>query len=199
MIGYDKSEFQAPGAAPYGEFEIDRAGNGRRRDYNVFGHVAECRARGIPVSLYLYCEPGGGNPEQQADILVGVADELGIAAGTTLYADIEEGDGDLRWFEDRFIGRVEWHGRVCDTYSGDYFWRAHNLAGRGKEWKAAYGSNDGGMHAPPGGHWLMWQFTSNWPDTNVAEPEAVVSIFRGGGQPKPPEPQHFYFDELLAS
>lgn len=200
MIVFDKSEFQAVGVGPFGEAEIDRAGNGRRRDYNVTGHVRTAQARGLPVTLYLYCEPGSNSPEFQADLLCGVADELGIPRSMCVFGDIEEGSGDLRWFEDRFIGRVEFNGRVgaCDTYSGDYFWRAHNLAGRGKEWKAAYGPNDGAAHTPPGGHWLLWQFTSVPLDTSTMSAEAMGIIFHGDAA-KPPEPQRFYFDELLAA
>lgn len=196
MIGYDKSEYQRPGAGPFADFEIIRAGNGRRRDYEWRGHVSAAQVRGIPVSLYLYCEPSSTSPEFQADLLVGVAREAGIPTSVKLYADIEEGGGDLRWFEDRFIARVNAHGYPCDTYSGDYFWRAHVLQGRGDPWKAAYGNNNGGMHTPPSQPWSIWQYTSNPLDTNTADPSAVQRVF-AGVVAEPPPPPYAYEDPLL--
>lgn len=184
-IGYDKSEYQRPGAGPFGDFEIIRAGNGRRRDYQWRGHVDAARARGIPISLYLYCEPSSTSPEFQADLLAGVAREAGIAA--TLWADIEEGGGDLRWFEDRFVARVNGHGFPCGTYSGDYFWGAHLLQGFQGRWKAAYGSNDGRMHTAPRQPWDIWQYTSNPLDTNTADPAVVGRLFGGAAAPAQPQ------------
>ena len=198
MIGFDKSEYQRPGAGPFGDFEIIRAGNGRRRDYEWRGHVDAARARGIPFSLYLYCEPSSTSPEFQADMIVSVAREAGVPVGTKLYADIEEGGGDLRWFEDRFIARVNAHGYQCDTYSGDFFWRSHLLQGRGDPWKAAYGSNDGRMHTPPSAPWSIWQFTSNPLDTNTADAAAVQRVFFGSA-PAPPKRRWHEEQELLAA
>jgi GH25 family lysozyme M1 (1,4-beta-N-acetylmuramidase) len=175
---------------------IVRASNGRRRDYKVFQHVAAARARGLPVSLYTYCEPANNSPEFQADLLCGVAAEAGISKATTLWADIEEGAGDLRWFEDRFIGRTNAQGWPCDTYSGDYFWRAHGLQGRGNPWKAAYGTNDGQAHRPPTPPWSIWQYTSNPLDTNTADAAVIVHLFRGG-RVEPPQPK--VFEDMLVT
>ena len=191
---YDKSEFQQPGAGPFGDgAEILRAGNGRRKDYKVDEHVAAARAHGLIPSMYLYCEPASTSPEWQAELLVSVAIGNGVSHGTTLYADIEEGSGDLRWFEDRFIGRVNQLGFVCDTYSGDYFFGAHNIVGRGKQWKAAYGPNDGRMHTPPHQPYLMWQFTSVPLDTSDLTEAAKQAIF--AGQVAAPKPKWFEEEE----
>lgn len=185
MIGYDKSEYQYPGS-PRGDFLIIRAANGRREDYRVNGHVTDARANGVPVSLYTYCEPGLGNPETQADRMCNVADRHGIKA--TLWADIEEGVGDLRWFENRFVGRCNQRGYTCGTYSGSYFWGAHALQGTQGKWKAAYGSNDGAAHTPPAGAWDIWQYTSRPIDTNTADPSVVARLFGGTSAPPASEP-----------
>lgn len=184
--GYDVSEYQYPGAGTGSAFLIARAANGRREDYRVDGHVNAARGAGTPVSLYTYCEPGLGNPETQAQRMVAVAQRQGIRA--TLWADIEEGGGDLRWFEDRFVAEVNRSGYACGVYSGDYFWNAHNLVGSQGQWKAAYGSNDGRAHTAPGAPWQIWQFTSNPLDTNTAE-EGVISALFGAAAPPAPAPK----------
>ena len=185
MIGYDKSEFQDPGG-PRGDYLIIRAANGRREDYKVDGHIDDARANGVPVTLYTYCEPGGGNPEAQADRMCNVADRHGVKA--TLWADIEEGAGDLRWFEDRFVARCNQRGYQCGVYSGDYFWGAHNLGGAQGRWVAAYGPNDGRAHTAPGHGFQIWQFTSNPLDTNTADPTAISQLFAGAAPAPAPKP-----------
>jgi hypothetical protein len=194
VIGTDISEHQSVGAGLFGEFVVVRASNGRRRDYKVFQHVAAARSRGLPVSLYTYCEPANNSPEFQADLLCGVAAEAGISKATTLWCDLEEGAGDLRWFEDRFIAGVNRAGWPCDTYSGDYFWRAHGLQGRGNPWKAAYGNNDGRPHNPPSQPWAIWQYTSVPLDTNTADAAVIVQLFRGA---QPPAPAESVVEDLL--
>jgi hypothetical protein len=180
VIGYDKSEFQAIGADPFGAYEIVRACNGRREDYRVDGHVAAAHSRGVAVSLYAYCEPGGMSPEDTAGLLVGVAQRVGIPKSTVLWADIEEGSGDLRWYEDRFVACVNQAGWPCGVYSGDSFWGAHNLGGAQGRWKAAYGPNDGGQHSAPQSPWDVWQYTSQPLDTNTADSAVVARLFGGG-------------------
>lgn len=185
MIGFDVSEFQTPGGVPYGDFAIVRAANGRRYDNKWQGHVQAARNHGVPFSLYIYNEPGSTSPEYQGDMLATVANEAGLSQGTTLWADIEEGSGDLRWFEDRVVGRVNAHGYQCGVYSGDYFWGAHNLAGDQGRWKATYGPNDGRQHNAPSGPFDIWQFTSNPLDTNTADAETVGRLF--GASYAPPK------------
>lgn len=178
--GFDVSEFQYAGEGTPSDFLIARAANGRREDYRIYDHIAAARARGVPLSLYTYCEPGGGDPERQADRMIAVANNAVIRA--TLWADIEEGGGDLGWFEDRFVARCNAAGYNCGVYSGDYFWNAHGLKGLQGKWKAAYGPNDGNFHNAPGAPWDIWQGTSKPIDTNQCADEVVGRLF-GGSAP----------------
>ncbi len=189
MIGVDLSEYQSPGTGLWADFAIIRAANGRRYDTQWSGHVDAWRRAGKPFSLYIYCEPGSTNPEYQGDLICTVAGQAGVGQATKLYADIEEGGGDLRWFEDRILGRINAHGWPGDTYSGDYFFGAHNLVGRGDAWKAAYGSNDGRPHTPPHQPWAIWQYTSNPIDTNTADAAVIARIFGGASAPAPAPPR----------
>lgn len=197
MIGYDISEFQGIGVGLGGDFVIIRAGNGRRRDFNAGGHIGAAKGRGLRWSLYLYCEPGNNSPEYQADLMCGVARDFGMPQGRKMYADIEEGGGDLRWYRDRFSSRVSFNGYVAVTrvYSGESFGQVHGVFTGVDDWVANYGPNNGRMNTPPRIAWAIWQYTSIPIDTNTASAESIARIF--DGVPSAPLRPPFVEDMLL--
>ena len=184
----DISEFQTPGFGIGRDGTIVRACNGRREDHEVDAHVRVVRAAGSPLSLYAYCEPGVREPEFTADLLIRVARRNAIPGSVTLWADIEEGDGDLRWYEERFVAHVYRAGWRCGVYSGDFFWGAHNLGGAMGKWVANYGSNNGSVSREPGRPWDIHQYTS-YPnlDKNRALRTTRDRLFATGAPPPKPK------------
>lgn len=165
--------------AAYGDAHDDRAwyGGDRRRFLHDNGAAY--------LGFYQYIVAGQDIAAQAREFcrLIGA-----MRPGEDLYADIEEGAGDLQqaWQAWAHVvhGELGW---APKTYSGQFFAAAHGLAP--VDWVASYGT------AEPAGPHLWWQFTDAYQVPGIGS--ADCSVFHGGypdllahaygGQPaKPP-------------